>query len=233
MQFTWEDQSIRWFIDASEYTGFHKTLAQMLLPYLKSDDSVCDMGCGLGRLDLELAPYVSDFTSIDLSSQCIDILSADAAKRGLTNLNARVQDASEPGQDFDIIIMTFFGQSGMAQYLKRTRRKIIRVVSATNSSGLFPERHRSKGKTLVADVQDELARESINYTLKLDSIEFGQPLSSESDAKKYILKNAPDASDDEVTEFFKEKVSHTGRQDFPFYLPHMKEFGIFLIDKES
>jgi 2-polyprenyl-3-methyl-5-hydroxy-6-metoxy-1,4-benzoquinol methylase len=50
MCFEWNKQSIEWFLDASIYTEFHKELGQHIIPFLDPEDSICDFGCGLGRL---------------------------------------------------------------------------------------------------------------------------------------------------------------------------------------
>jgi len=66
MLFGWDEQTIRWFLDASAYTDFHQTLARKITPYLDPGDTLCDLGCGLGRLDLELAPHVMCLTAVDI-----------------------------------------------------------------------------------------------------------------------------------------------------------------------
>ena len=64
-------------------------------------------------------------------------------------------------------------------------------------------------------------------------MEFGQPLISLRDAEKYVLKNAPEATEEEVSDFLIENIVRTEREDFPYYLPYTKELGIFIIDRED
>lgn len=232
MRFSWDEQTIRWFVDAGAYTNFHKALAQKIIPHLELGDRLCDAGCGLGRLDLELAPYVSKLAAVDLNENAVGVLRADAEALGLYNLQAEVRDADTLTEIFDVVLLSFFGQSNMLDYLRLCRRKLIRIVSADNKSGLYPERYRCNLKDTVPIVCGELDAQGLAYRLELYSIEFGQPLKSRQDAKLYILKNAPEASDEEISDFLNDRIMHTGRDDFPLYLPNQKELGIFTIDKE-
>ena len=218
-------------MDASAYSGFHKALAQIIVPHLKPYDTLCDIGCGLGRLDLELAPYVSEILAVDISEYAIGVLSRDVERAGVKNVRAR-QGATEDLEGvFDIILMSLYGSPDMPMLLEHCRRKIIRIVSAGKKSGLYPERHRREVKFNVPNVQDDLTALKIGYTLEFCSLEFGQPLRTWQDAESFILNNAPDASKDEINDFLNEKIERTGRPDFPFYLPYQKELGIFIIDK--
>jgi SAM-dependent methyltransferase len=233
MRFSWDEQTVQWFLDAGVYTEFHKILAQKIKPYLEPGCTLCDAGCGLGRLDLELAAYVKELTAIDLSANAIDVLRCDAKALGLDNLRTDVCDADTLTKSFDIVVLSFFGQSNMLHFLKLCRHRLIRIVSADNKSGLYPERYRCNVKDTVPIVCAELDAQGIRYKLELYSFEFGQPLRSWRDAELYVLNNAPKATAEEVRNFLNESITRTGRDDFPFYLPNQKDLGIFIIDKEE
>ena len=46
MHIKWNDQSRKWFENASEYTGYNKLLAEKLKKYIPCGGSLCDIGCG-------------------------------------------------------------------------------------------------------------------------------------------------------------------------------------------
>lgn len=230
MRFAWDEQTNRWFLDASIYTGFHKILAQKIVPFIEPGDSLLDAGCGLGRLDLELAAFVSSLTAVDLSENAIAALQRDAEALGLKNLSASVRDASSLSEQFDIALLSFFGQSNMLDFLKLCRKRLVRIAGADNRSGLYPERYRCTVKDTVPTIIEELDKNSVPYKLELHTIEFGQPLKSRQDAEQYILKNAPEATAHEIGEFLEKSITYTGREEFPLYLPNPKELGIFIID---
>ena len=233
MQFSWDEQTIRWFVDASAYTGFHKALAQRIIPYLEQDYTLCDAGCGIGRLDLELAPYVRELTAVDLSDNAISALRQDALALGLNNIRAEVRDVESLTESYDAVLLSFFGQDSMFDLLKHCRRKLIRIVDADDRARLYPERHQRHIRDTVAVVSKQLEEKSISFELELVELEFGQPLRSWQDAEKFVLSNAPESPSEEVHEFLKKRIVETGRDDFPFYMPKKKGFGIFVMDKEK
>ena len=226
----WDEKSSERFIDASVYTGFHKQLAKKIIPHLEPGDKMCDVGCGLGRLDLELAPFVSDILAIDISEYAILTLSEEAARTGVKNIRAMQGDAAELGADFDVILMSLYGLEDIPGMLERCKRKHIRIVGAGRRSGLYPERYRRELKDAVPIVRDRLESLGIVYALEMCTFEFGQPLRTMHDAEKFVLTNAPEAEGKEVTGFLDEFLHNTGRDDFPYYLPYQKELGIFVID---
>jgi SAM-dependent methyltransferase len=228
---TWDEKSSERFIEASVYTGFHKSLAQKIIPHLEPGDTLCDVGCGLGRLDFELAPHVSEIQAIDVSEYAIEALRQDAERARVKNLHARCGDADELVGMFDIILMSLYGKADTPELLGHCRRKLIRIVGAGKKSGLYPERYRREEKNAVPVIHEELTALGLKFCLELCAIEFGQPLRTLPDAAQFVLSNAPGAGQEEIDNFLNENLERTGRADFPFYLPYSKELGIFVIDK--
>ena len=230
MRFEWNEQTIGWFMDASIYTGFHKSLAQLIVPYLSPEGTLCDLGCGLGRLDIELAPFLTKITAVDINENAAEILRRESITAGLANIDILCGDASSLTETFDFVLMSFFGQANTLDFLKLCKQRLIRIVSADNKSGLYPQKYRCNVKDTVPIVQKELDAKGISYKLELHSIEFGQPLRSLQDAIQYVLNIAPEASDAEVSDFLNESILHTDESDFPLYLPNQKRFGIFVFE---
>ena len=230
MRFLWSRHSIRWFLEASAYSDFHRNLAERIKPYLRPDDTLCDAGCGLGRLDLELAPYVSSLTAIDTDSNVISELQKDAAQLGLKNLQALCGDAAALTGCFDLVLMSFFGKTGMSAYYPLCRRKLIRIVNAVNQSKLYPNQQRHTQKDTISSVKQELTAKGSGFDLVVDKFEFGQPLRSWQEGELFISHHAPKASPQEISNFLHDNAVSTGRDDFPYYLPNHKEIGIFIID---
>ncbi|MCL1834782.1 MAG: class I SAM-dependent methyltransferase [Oscillospiraceae bacterium] len=231
MLITWDEQSSRRFIAASEYTGFHKLLAARLIPYLDRADKLCDIGCGLGRLDLELAPYVREITAVDVSGYAVNTLRAAAKEAGIENIRALCGDAAELKPGYDVVLMSLYGQPDSVKTLELCSRRLIRVAGAGRKSGLYPERHRREAKDAVPVVSGELDSSGVNYLLERHTFEFGQPLETWDDAVSFVLTNAPEAGAREIEEFLNANLQSTGRDDYPYYLPYRKELGIFIVDK--
>ena len=226
---TWNKQTSDWFTDASIYTGFHKSLAQKIKPHLAQSDTLCDIGCGLGRLDLELSPHVAEILAIDVSDYATKTLEQTAKLHNIKNLRVRKDNAEELDGVYDIILMSLYVPPDIKSLLDHCRRHLIRIVSAGRKSGLYPERHRRDIKNAVPVAQAELASLGIKYSYEPCSLEFGQPLKTWRDAEQFVLSNAPEAAAGEVTDFLQKNIHHTPRPDFPYYLPYKKELGIFII----
>lgn len=107
MAFVWTEQRIDWYLSASRYGDFHRQLADRISPYLLPRDRLCDLGCGLGRLDLALAPAVGHITCVDTDAAVLSCLRRDATASGITNLSVLHGDVREVRTVFDVAIMAF------------------------------------------------------------------------------------------------------------------------------
>lgn len=230
MHFNWNEKSIQWYLDASAYAEFHRKLAEEIRPYLEPEDTFCDLGCGLGRIDLELASNLRHITALDSNPRVLQILTAHAADRNIGNLTTVCGDAYTFRKPFDIVFLSFFGQSRFDHYLDLCRKTLIRVVNADNRGNLYPSRYRHTKKTTIAMAEQELKERGIRYRLLCRTIEFGQPLRSAEEALDFVGHQAPEATEEERRFFLKRYGVETGLEDFPLYLPNQKQIGIFLVE---
>ena len=219
MAFTWSERRINWYLDASGQCDFHQRLAREILPFLRTEDRVCDMGCGLGRLDLELAPHVAEITCVDTDAAVLERLAADAAARGIRNLRVRQCDAGQLQGQFDVVVMAFFGTppSLMFSCLARARRKLIRVMSI------------SRGPA-AASVSQALETAGYPFALRRCTLSFGQPLASVEDAAAFVRVSAPESTGQTVRSFLRDHLVPGRSSQFPWELPKEKELGIFVVD---
>lgn len=235
MAFVWTKQRIDWYLDASRYGGFHQRLADTIRPYLLPQDRLCDLGCGLGRLDLVLAPAVRHITCVDTDETVLASLRQEAKANGIANLSALCADVRDMRDVFDVAIMAFFGHPPgmMMDCLRLTSRALIRIANVhANGASLQPGGHSKKRET-ARDIAALLDGAGRKYRLLLDTFEFGQPLRSQEDAADFLRCNTPAIPEEELRAFLAETLVATGRADFPFYLPGKKELGIFIIDAEA
>ncbi len=89
--------------------------------------SVLDVGCGAGHVSFAVAPQVAQVTAYDLSSQMLEVVAQEAAKRGLHNIAVRQGVAeSLPFADaaFDHVLTRFSAHhwSDLPAALKEIRR---------------------------------------------------------------------------------------------------------------
>ncbi|MFV0350722.1 MAG: class I SAM-dependent methyltransferase [Oscillospiraceae bacterium] len=232
MLFPWSGQGIQWFTDASRYTGFHARLAEQIRPYLGSGQTMCGIGCGLGFLDTQLAQDVSHLTCVDSNEAAIQALTQRAHRQGISNITPLCMDVEELNGQFDTLLMSFFGRSGeeFFSYFRLAKKRVIRVVNAGSSGGLYPGKHRRHNRTTITDVENQLQQKGMHYTLLRCKLEFGQPLCSAADAAAYVQTQAPNATPQEIEVFLQQNLQATQSKEFPLYLPNPKDLGVLVVE---
>ncbi len=233
MAFTWTAKRIQWYLDAARGSNFYETLAAKIAPYLRPQDTLCDMGCGLGLLDVQLAPLVRRAACLDVDETALYTLREEAAKAGVQNIETICADARNAQGMYDVVLMAFFGTPAelMLNCVKHATRLFVRVVNADTNGTMRPKGHRLPKET-VRDVAGILERNGFRYTLLQDTFSFGQPLRSIQDARDFVTCNAPDLPPGEVDAFLAATLQQRNDGQFPFYLPGDKKLGIFVVEVE-
>lgn len=83
------------------------TLNQVNAMRLDKDDSVIDIGCGIGRLTIPVAQKVNSVTALDVSDKMLDLCRENVRKKGLENVHFVQMDwnvlgSEGPAQHHDI-----------------------------------------------------------------------------------------------------------------------------------
>lgn len=231
MNFNWNVNTIKWYREANAYSGFFRNVAALIAPKLEGYATFCDIGCGLGLVDLELSKSIRQITCIDINTEAIGTLKKSIAAQKIRNIETRLMDCSELDENWDIIYMSFFGSHELEKYLPRCQ-KMIAVVGKKIKENTAMDQYKSFQKNSYDKVAEDLNRKGIPYSLTEVSLEFGQPLVSVEDAKNYIRSNYAGISDADVNDFLAQKLIETNEKDYPFYIPKKKEIGIFEIKGE-
>lgn len=225
----WRPEMIRYMQDASEHTEYNQTIAAQIMPYLKPDARICDAGCGLGYLSLELAPYVQTVTAADINPDALDSLQTVCRKRGIGNIRTQCGKIEEhpPVVPYDAMVFCFFGSieevlSITAQQCKGDVFVIVRnYPNHRFSVGQHP--HQLGGYSHFCSVLEE---KGIPYEKSELELEFGQPLRSLEDAKHFYCTYSNDLDKSLITDdFIQKQVVRTENKEFPYYLPHIRKIG--------
>jgi len=229
MLFSWNNDTIRWYEAASEYTGFYKNLANTVAPMIGSAGTFADMGCGIGLVDLELASGVGNVLCVDVSERATEHLRERARERGLSNIDVVCADCFDLDRVFDVIYLCFFSSRDVERFLPKCG-KLISVVGGDNNAPLFPQAYRKKSKNTIEGEKQYLDSLNLSYRLSEREFEFGQPLEDLRDAERYVRTYAPEIPREELNRFLESRLVRTGVEKYPFYMPRKKTVGIFEVD---
>jgi SAM-dependent methyltransferase len=221
MKIEWTDEVVRWFREASAYTGYDRALAALLLARIPERTTLCDMGCGAGLVDLELAPHFARVTCVDVAEKAVASVAEAASERGLSNVEAVCADAARVAGEWGTVLALFHGGAAFVpDYLAHARDRLILATSAGRAGRYGPE--------AVAAHLDELG---LAYAQERHSLEFGQPFRTVADARTFVRTWRPDVADAELDAFLGRSLEPTGREDFPFYMPKRRDFALFVIPR--
>ena len=223
----WDRDTIRWMTDASEHASYYAQLARRIAPGLPACGHVCDAGCGLGYLSLELAKSASQITAVDISAQALAVLENKRAERGLSNITIRRGDIwqTRPEKSYDAMVFCLFG-SGMdvLRLAKAQCRGDVFMVLRNYCVHRFSVKEYRIDYALFDDVCLLLERLRIPYEREAFALEFGQPFCSLQDAKAFFERHG---RDDEITDtFVKSRLLETSDAAFPYYMPHQRRVGL-------
>ena len=90
--YLWSPDSIRFRVDAAEYTKYDDAIVARILPHLSAKAHVCDAGCGLGFTSLALARHCARVSSVDKSKEALAILRDNIAAGTIQNIDVASND---------------------------------------------------------------------------------------------------------------------------------------------
>jgi len=235
MLFAWNEQIARSWREASEYTGYDRAMAALLLPKLDGCRTLCDMGCGLGLVDLELAAHFAEIACVDVSQTALDELRRQAAARGIRNLRTVCADGKTVSGRWDAVMALFHGtvEDVVPAYLPLCADRLLLVVHGNAYGTTGPEGYRVRKCCDTESTAAWLAANGYRFTLENGELEFGQPHRSFEDALTYTRNFTKNVPEDELETYVRRTVTETGRADFPLYTPKKRTFGIFTIRRRE
>jgi len=229
MRMNWNEITIKSFVEASEYTSFHKKLAQYIRPYINSNRSFCDIGCGLGLIDIYLSKDLEDITCVDINKNAISYLDKSIYDNHIENIKCVVKDYKEINRKFHTILISFFSYEDLEYFCKRCDR-LITIVNDRSTS------HIPISKKIMKEINQHSSKKlkklldenKIKYKHMPLSIEFGQTFIDEEEIIEYA-KSYDDGQ--EYDAIYHHIVKNVIKGDnVSYYLPYEKNISIFIID---
>ena len=230
LRFSWDEQRIRWFDEASAYTGFHQKLRSLLLMHIGRRESLADLGCGAGLIDFALAGDIDRITCVDESALAVAAVKWRAEARGLTNIKAVQADAYQLRGEWDNVLMVFFGAPALhaLHYLSLCREGVLAVVHGDGAPG---DGHAPKGNT-IQSTRAALDAQGIAYRVATREWEYGQPFRSRAEAARYAAAYHKHANGEAVEAYLNRHLA-PAKGEYSWYLPYLKRFGLFALRKNE
>jgi SAM-dependent methyltransferase len=232
MPITWSEKTSRWFNDASEYTGYDKKLAQLLLERIDHRDSLCDLGCGLSFADMELSRYINQITCVDADGFAIEQTRRRARELKIDNITAFCGDARQFSGIFDTVMCLFHGniEDYVQRYLRMARYKFIAAVHDDPDELVRTGINRSRKLTSLRETAASLEEQGLKYTMEKFSLEFGQPFINMDEARDFVIEYKKNEPGESADDFLSRNLTTVTEGRFPYYLPRQRKFGIFVIE---
>ena len=229
MKTLWDPNTIRFMIDASEHAPYNKDLAAVLGPKLPPNAHVCDAGCGLGYLSLELANYARKVTAVDISPEALNVLHRNCVTKGIDNIDIRCADIeqSPPDEKYDAMVFCLFGGSdqGLCIAKAQCRGDVFMVMRNYPAHRFSVNTHcmEYKGYRDTCLMLDVLG---IPYDKSECQLDLGQPFRGFEDARLFFERYSRDPKSQITDEFLLSRLEKSNQSEFPYYMPHMRNVGI-------
>ncbi len=232
MGIVWNEQSARWFREASEYTGYNRELARILLKHIPERTTLCDIGCGSGLIDLELSPFFDKITCVDISEPAVSSLGDMIRDNGIRNIIPLCSDGLRLSGQWDTVMALFHGGSDyIPRYLRFARERLIWIAFTDKKERFGPEGAMTERSFSSDGVEEYLKQHGIKYTVEKHSLEHGQPFRSIREAEAFARDHNESMTEEEAKAYLAGALQETGREDYPYYLPKKKNFALFVIKK--
>ena len=230
----WSPDSIRFRIDAAQYTKYDDAIVTQILPHLSSNAHVCDAGCGLGFTSLALARHCARVTAVDTSREALNVLCGNIASEKIENIDIVERDlfSMEPEQPYDAMLFCFFGR--LEETLSAAKAQCAGTIYLVKKNwlnhrftpGEMPLRRFTFQQTLL-----ELDARKIPYRAETFPIEMGQPFRSIDDAFLFFETYRQEGDDEDIApEKVKRLLRATDSDVFPYFLPANRTLGIVAVD---
>lgn len=220
----WYDDMIRFMRHASEYGSYNQVLLKKMLPYLTPELHICDAGSGLGYLSLALSPHVQAVTAVEKHPDAAGVLEENCLHKGIANVRSCCEDMQQhfPEDPYDAMVFCFFGRpEEILQLAKKLCRGRVFVFTRNYRNHRFSAGTHASGWDGFPELAALLRDHGIEAHSETFRVEYGQPFRSWQDARRFFEIYSKDSDKSVITEdFLKQKVTETGRDDFPLYMPH-------------
>ena len=186
----WNEDRIKWYLLASEYTGYHDNMTLEIKKIIPKGESLIDFGCGLGILPMKLSDYFSDIIGVDYDEHVLELLEDNIAKNKIKNFkticsNCYSGELLEKIEEKDNILLSHFGdiEDYFYNFFDLFTKRMIIIRNDVEKSIVH-----NPNKNTIQDICKFLDDRKIPYKIYRQTFEFGQPLKDDEEVIKYLNK---------------------------------------------
>ena len=215
----WTDESILWYERASKVSDYHRRLTDEIERHIRENESVLELGCGLGYEAELLFGDGYDIRAVDIEPVVIE----KARERTGKDI-FRCCDASELRERSDVALCINYGHIEDASDLKamadHSSKKLLYVISRHSGHNQDTRPDRTD---LICSI---LEREGYSYTRSDLELDFSQPLRSEEEARLFISWTYLGKNQNQYLGF----LEKTYDKDYPYVFRNRKNLVLFDIE---
>lgn len=212
----WDDDKIRWYIRGAASSDFHQKLASILSRMVNKNESIAELGCGLGYLTEELSKLGYNITGYDNNSTVIDIASKRCKNAHFETIDCYTLDTAA-----DVSIALFFGklteEENLKCLLKSAKKRLIYITGGG-----------SKRRTSDDEIERALENKELSYKKTKAALNFDQPLLDRDEAERYLDAYYKGT----VKEEKRKRIEKVDSDEFGYVLRNLKDLSIYEIYKE-
>lgn len=228
--FLWNEEKVQFMEAAAAWSDYYPRLAALLADVLGGARHVCDAGCGTGHLALALSAHIPQVTAVDISPQALALLADSCRRQGVENVTIRQGDIHRlaPEEPYDAMVFSFFGRMEEILPLARAQCRgcVVAIMRRDThhrfSAGQPPVRTGGYYRGV-----ETLRRFGIPFQGQELTLPMGQPFRSLAEARRFFELYRRPEDDTPITDAaLLARLTATGREDFPLYLPQERRFGL-------